>query len=136
MQDLVQDDPHKDKVQWVWLVPIILYMMTQTGLGVWWASSTDARLNHVIITSTDEVNEVVEEQLRLRQQLYNVQNNYTLLSREISQNTTAIAGVNSDIHDLSSRVSETNQLIRQLITRNQDVSAPSQSGVVPGNQTR
>lgn len=103
------------QINYYWLVPVILFIITQSGVAIWWASDLNTSVNTMqeqVLVLSDAGN---TENLRQWTDINENQDNISGISRELAINNSQLQNLNGHFDRVQETLTENNRLIRQLI---------------------
>lgn len=104
-----QGEPHKHHLTWA--IPIVLYLLTQTSLAIWWASGVTTQLNTITRDFSSYAIKQDNEELRQWGAINGTEKDINDLARSVDLN-------NQRVETLSDRVRENNELLREIFIGN------------------
>lgn len=109
-----EPDKHTNK-NILWAIPIALYLLTQTTMAVWWASTVNANIvglqNDVqtIVDDAKESNEIQNASIRQNS------TDITKLNNSLVRTSTNLENVDEQLSGINDELRETNNLFRQYL---------------------
>ena len=99
------------------LIPIALFLIVQTGGGIWWASSIHSTVTQVTASHAKHVSDADSENLRQWARISAVETALTAVSSTAETTAALLARIEADVDAVSEDIKETNNLIRDLLLK-------------------
>jgi len=113
----INEQPH-----YYWAIPIILFIIGQTSVAIWWASELNTTVENVQIKVETLIKDNDNENLRQWARINENEDNLGKIERELAINNSQLQSLNDNLNRVETTLSENNRLIRQLIQ--QQATAP------------
>tara|TARA_R110000851_G_scaffold211412_5_gene363991 strand:- start:4948 stop:5283 length:336 start_codon:yes stop_codon:yes gene_type:complete len=107
----------KEKSSLVWVIPLVIYFLTQTTLAIWWASQTTSAIVNVQAELTEFIADSNTENLRQWTRINENEDSVNEVNSGIAVSNTRLDALKENLARLEAQALETNRLLRELIDR-------------------
>lgn len=97
------------------IVPIIMFLIVQTGGGIWWASSVHSAVNTLSETVEKMQSNIDDENLRQWARINSLEVATQTAMTEIAATNVALNSIKENIQELRYDMRQNNDLIREML---------------------